>query len=107
MTFNKRIVIQREVRDGEGSFAKKEWKPIGTIHANWQNAFGSELWAAESAQAKKPATVTVRYNAFKSLGVDETCRIVFGDTIYKIVDAHDVQERHIKVEIKVEAVVNG
>ncbi len=107
MTFNKRIVIQREVRDGEGSFAKKGWKPIGTIHANWQNAFGSELWAAESAQVKKPATVTVRYKAFNALGVDEKCRIVYRGVTYKIIDAHDVQERHIKVEIKVEAVVNG
>ncbi len=107
MTFDKRITFQREVKKGEGSFAETEWDDIGVVWANWQNVFGTELWAAESVQAKKPATVTVRYNSYTNLGADETCRIVYKGIPYKIVDAHDVKEQHIKVEIKVEAMLNG
>ena len=107
MTFDKRITFQREIKNGEGSFATTEWQDIGKAWANWQNVFGSELWAAESVQAKKPATVNVRYDRFDALGIDETCRIVYNGINYKIIDAHDVKEKHIRVEIKVEAVVNG
>lgn len=107
MTFDKRITFQRQVKNGEGSFAEVEWKPIGQAWANWANVFGSELWAAESVQAKKPATVSVRYSTYIALGVDETCRVVYRGITYRIVDAHDVKEQHVRVEMKVEAVVNG
>lgn len=106
MTFNKRVQIQREFKDGEGSFAGTEWKTEKTVLANWVNVHGSEVWAAESVQAQKPATVTLRYGKYTKT-IDETCRIVYKGVSYDIVSIDNVKEQNRILEIKVKAAVNG
>ena len=106
MTFNKRIQIQREIKDGEGSFADTEWKTEKTVWANWVNVHGSEVWVAESVQAQKPATVTLRYGNYTKT-IDETCRIVYNGVSYDIVSIDNIKEQNRVIELKVKAAVNG
>lgn len=107
-----KIRIQREVKTGEGSFAKKEWADIGNksaddepkyIFAKWINVHGSEAWIADSVQAQRAATVTVRYRK----DIDETCRVLYGGAAYQIVSLNNIKEVGHWLEIKVKAAVNG
>ena len=106
MTFDKRITILREHKNGVGSFADTEWVPEKTLRANWVNVHGSEAWVADSLQAVKPATVTVRYGRFSST-IDETCRIFYKGACYDIVSINNVREENRLIEMKVKAAVNG
>lgn len=103
MTFDKRVIIQRFVRKGEGSFAEESWQDVCTVWANWINVHGSEVWAAESVQALKAATVTIRYRS----DVDEKCRILFNGVLYEIVSVDNIRQRNRALEMKVRAAVNG
>lgn len=103
MTLDKRITIQRLERSGEGSFAEEIWQEICSVWANWVNVHGSEVWAAESVQALKAATVTIRYRS----DVDEKCRILFNGIAYEIVSVNNVRQRNRVLEMKVRAAVNG
>lgn len=107
-----KIRIQKKQKIGEGSFADEAWFDLGNtaetdepkyIWSNWINVHGSEVWAAESVQAQKAATVTIRYRK----DVDEQCRIVKDGVIYQIVSIDDIQEYHQWIEMKVRAAVNG
>ena len=103
MTFNKKITIQRLQRDGEGSFADEEWVDICKPWANWINVHGSEVWAVESVQAQKAATVTIRYRK----DIDEQCRIIYNGIVYDIVSIDNIREQNRVLEMKVRAAVNG
>lgn len=103
MTFDRKIEIQRKVKNGDGSFAKEEWKPLCRPWANWQAAFGSEFWAAESVQAQRPATVTIRFRN----DVDERCRILYGGIYYEILSVDNIRQRGLFLAMKVRAAVNG
>ena len=101
-----RIRIQRKKSSGSGSFKKEEWVDIGNEstsdpprykNANWAGVHGSEAWIAESA------TVTVRFDK----RINEACRVIYGDTVYKIVSMDDISQLHHWLEIKVKASVNG
>ena len=103
MTFDRKIEIQRKVKNGSGSFASEKWETLCKPWANWQAAFGSEFWAAESVQAQRPATVTVRYRS----DVDESCRIKYGGIFYEILSIDNIRQRGVLLAMKVRAVVNG
>lgn len=103
MTFDKRITVQRLTKQGEGSFADEMWQDVCTVWAHWVNVHGSEVWVAESVQAVKPATVTIRYRS----DIDEQCRIIFNDTVYEIVSVDNIRQRNRSLEIKVKAAMNG
>jgi SPP1 family predicted phage head-tail adaptor len=109
-----RIRIQHNLKTiGSSGFNKDIWVDIGNISdteqpkyifAKWQNAFGNEVWVAESAQVKNSATVTVRYN----FAITNTCRIIRDDgMVYQIVGIDDVDQRHRFMQIKVKAMVNA
>ena len=109
---NARIRIQRKVTSGSGSFKKEEWVDIGNEsssdsprykNAKWVGVHGSEAWIAESVQAERAATVTVRLDK----RINEACRVLYGDTVYKIVSMDDISQLHHWLEIKVKASVNG
>ena len=102
MTFNKKITIYRLQRDGEGSFADEERVNVCSPWANWVNVHGSEVWAAESVQAQKAATVTIRYRK----DIDEQCRIVYNGIVYDIVSIDNIREQNRVLEMKVRAAVN-
>lgn len=109
---NTRIRIQHKVLSGSGSFKKEEWVDIGNEsnsnpprykNAKWVGVHGSEAWIAESVQAEKGATVTVRFDK----RINEACRVLYGETVYKIVSMDDISQCHHWLEIKVKASVNG
>ena len=103
MTFDKRITIQRLTQSGEGSFAEQCWENVCTVWAHWVNVHGSEVWAAESVQALKVATVTIRYRP----DVNEQCRIFFNGIYYDIVSVDNIRQRNRALEIKVKAAIYG
>lgn len=103
MTFNKKVIIERSKRTGVGSFTNKDWEEVGTAWVRWINVHGSEVWAAESVQALKPATVTMRYRK----DIDEKCRIVFNGVPYEIVSIDNIRQQNRLLEMKVRAAVNG
>lgn len=109
---NARIRIQRKVTSGSGSFKKEEWVDIGNElstdpprykNAKWVGVHGSEAWIAESVQAERAATVTVRFDK----RINEACRVLYGELVYKIVSVNDISQCHHWLEIKVKASVNG
>ena len=109
---NARIRIQRKVTSGSGSFKKEEWVDIGNElssdpprykNAKWVGVHGSEAWIAESVQAERAATVTVRFDK----RINEACRVLYGELVYKIVSVNDISQCHHRLEIKVKASVNG
>ena len=109
---NARIRIQSKVTSGSGSFKKEEWVDIGNElssdpprykNAKWVGVHGSEAWIAESVQAERAATVTVRFDK----RINEACRVLYGELVYKIVSVNDISQCHHWLEIKVKASVNG
>lgn len=107
-----KIRIQRQKKTGSGSFAKSEWVDVGNdtaddeprfIFVKWVNVHGSEAWIAESVQAQRAATLTLRYRN----DIDETCRILYGGRVYQIVSLDNIRETGQWLEIKVKAAVNG
>lgn len=106
MTFDKRIEILRSKKDGVGSFAKTIWESDKKLWANWVNVHGTEVWVADSVQAVKPATVTVRYGKYSST-IDETLRIKYKGVEYEIVSVDNVEEENRLIEMKVKVAVNG
>lgn len=109
---NARIRIQRKVTSGSGSFKKEDWVDIGNElssdpprykNAKWVGVHGSEAWIAESVQAERAATVTVRFDK----RINEACRVLYGELVYKIVSVNDISQCHHWLEIKVKASVNG
>lgn len=107
-----RIRIQHKVVSGSGSFKKEEWVDIGNEsssepprykNAKWVGVHDSEAWIAESVQAERAATVTVRFDKC----INEACRVLYRETVYKIVSMDDISQCHHWLEIKVKASVNG
>lgn len=103
MTFDRKIEIQYRTKEGEGSFTKEEWKTLCKPWANWSAVFGAEFWAAESVQAQRPATVTIRYRA----DVNEQCRILYNGVVYEILSVDNIRQRGVLLAMKVRAAVNG
>ena len=107
-----RIRIQRKVSIGSGSFKAEEWVDIGNKaasdpprvkYAKWVGVHGSEAWVAESVQAERATTVTLRFDE----QVNEACRILNGSIVYKIVSMDDIGQKHQWLELKVKAEVKG
>lgn len=73
------------------------------VWAKWVNVHGSEVWAAEAANAVQAATVLIRYRA----DVDPTWGVQKGTDWYEIVSMDNIQERNEFLELKVKRVVAG
>lgn len=83
----------------DGSRAVGAW-------AKWENAHGPEVWAAFSAAAVDPATVTIRYRS----EIDSTWYISKdnGASWYELVGSpDDIRERHEYMALKVQRVKAG
>lgn len=98
------IYLQSRSVSGEtGGFQVSVWSTQAVVWARWQNAHGSEVWAAQSVQAEAPATVLIRYCA----GVDPTWAALKGADRYEIVSVDDLYERHEYMELKVKRMAPG
>lgn len=94
---------KRTVTSDVGGFPVQSWSKIADVLAKWTNAHGSEVWTADMAGAKLPATVLIRYRS----DIDTTCAIEKGTELYEIVSIDDIQERHEYQEIKVQRLESG
>lgn len=93
----------RSVSTETGGFQTPVWSTLATVWAKWVNVHGSEVWAAQMAQAREAATVTIRWRS----GLDRTCAVEKGGTLYEVVSLDDIGERHEYIELKVQRMGGG
>jgi SPP1 family predicted phage head-tail adaptor len=94
---------KRTVPADAGGAQSPAWSTQATVWARWENAHGSEVWAAQAVQADSPATVLLRYYA----GLEPTWALLKGSDRYEIVSVDDIQERHEYMELKVRRMRSG
>ncbi len=93
------VTIQSRTASGDiGGFQEPSWVTVAVVWSKWTNVHGAEVWAAQTAQALAPATVTIRYRS----DVDPTCALLKGSDRYEILSMDDIQERHEYIELKVQ-----
>lgn len=101
------ILQKRTTTSDDGGFMIPAWADIAVVWSKWVNVHGNEVWAAQTAQAVQPATVTIRYRD----DVDPTCAVLkgTGDQVarYEIISMDDIQERHEYIEMKVQRMAEG
>jgi len=93
----------RGVTIDPGGFEKETLTTIAVVWAKWVGVHGIEAWAANSANALRAATVTIRYRA----DIDETCLVTVDSLDYEIVSMDDIQHRHEYIELKLELIRSG
>jgi SPP1 family predicted phage head-tail adaptor len=96
------IQVSTIVEDAGGA-QKPEWSDLADVFAKWTNVHGQEVWASQSVQAQKPATVLIRYLA----GVDTQSSILKDGERYQVVSVDDMQDRHEYMELKVKLVAGS
>jgi len=94
---------KRTVTSDAGGFPIQSWTKIADVLAKWMNAHGSEVWTADMAGAKMPATILIRYRS----DVDTTCAVEKGTQMYEIFSIDNIQERNEYLEIKVQRLESG
>ena len=100
--FRTPVTIERPVlsQDSGGFQSRNRYVKVASVRVKWTNVHGAEVWQAAAVQARKPATVLMRYRD----DVDETCVIKKGTDRYEIVSMDNVQERDHIIELKVQLV---
>jgi SPP1 family predicted phage head-tail adaptor len=88
--------------NGRGFSSITSYTVIATVWARWQNVHGSEVWAAESAQASEPATILIRYRS----DIDVACMVNVGSKHYRIVSMDNIENRNEYIELKVSRMVS-
>lgn len=91
------LKLQTITKDAGGFQKKEPGTTLATVKCRWQNVHGSEVWAADAAQAGEPATLLMRYRS----DVNETCYVVKSSNVYEIVSIDNIEERCEYMEIKV------
>ena len=86
-----------------GGFQKEALTTLAVVWAKWIGVHGSEAWAANSVNALRAATVTIRYRA----DVDETCLVTLDGLDYEIVSMDDIQQHHEYIELKLQLIRSG
>jgi SPP1 family predicted phage head-tail adaptor len=90
-------LYSRNITTSEGGFQVPDLVLEAEVWSKWVNVHGSEVWAAQSAQAEQPATVLIRYQE----DIDTTWVIEKDGINFEIVSIDDVRERHEYMELKV------
>ncbi|MAT45364.1 MAG: hypothetical protein CL609_23795 [Anaerolineaceae bacterium] len=99
-----RITLKRRVVNKDaGGFPSVSTETITQVLSRWKNVHGSEVWAAEVAQAQQAATVLIRYRS----DLDETCLVDKGGQLFEIVSIDNIEERSEYIELKVKRTVPG
>lgn len=99
-----RITIKtRTVATGTGGFQTPTLTTLASVWAKWVNVHGQEAWAANSVNAMRAATVTIRYRD----DIDETCVLVLHGENYEITSMDDIRQLHEYIEMKVQLIKSG
>lgn len=101
-------LLSRSLVQDTSGFQTPRYTTVAKVWAKWVNVHGTETWAAHTAQAEQPATVTIRYRT----GVDATLAIAKGEYtvtggVFEVVSIDDILEHHRYIEFKVKRVVEG
>jgi SPP1 family predicted phage head-tail adaptor len=92
------------VTQGDGGFKAKSYAVEATVWAKWQWAHGQEVWTSNADQARRSATVMIRYRS----DIDETWGVQKDGVWYDIVPPIDnILDRDQLIEMKVELLVDG
>jgi SPP1 family predicted phage head-tail adaptor len=89
---------RRAITTQTGGFQTESWSEIAEVYAKWENVHGSEVWAAASMQARRPATVLARYRA----DINKACAVSMGGDRYQILSIDNIQNRGEYMELKVQ-----
>jgi SPP1 family predicted phage head-tail adaptor len=99
--FRTKVVLKsRSVLTDTGGYQKQSLTTVRTVWAKWVGVHGVEAWAANSANALRAATVTVRYYA----DIDESWVVSADGDDYEIVSIDDLQHRHEYLELKLQLI---
>lgn len=96
-------LLERDVTVESGGFQVPDLLTIAEVWSKWTNVHGSEAWIASSVQAESPATVLIRYLD----GLDTSCVVQKGETVYEIVSIDNVGERSEYLEMKLKRWIPG
>ena len=99
------VTLERPVvtQDSGGFEHRTSYTTISTVLVKWTNAHGAEALQAQAVQARKAATVLLRYRS----DVDEACVVKKGDDRYEITSLDNIQERGEYIELKVQLMVQA
>lgn len=97
------VTLKRRTVSDVGGFQIPSYTTVAQVWARWNNAHGSEVWAADAAGASRPATVVIRYRA----DIDATCAVDKSGLLFEIVSLDDIEERHEYIELKVKRIMEG
>ena len=91
------------LRDADGYPAQEPvnvFGPCGGRSCKWEDAWGSEVYAARQAGVTDPATLTLRYTP----KITTTCTVFRGSDPrpYEVISVRDIGDRHAWMEVKVQ-----
>ena len=91
------------LRDADGYPAQEPvnvFGPGGGRSCKWEDAWGSEVYAARQAGVTDPATLTLRYTP----KITTTCTVFRGSDPrpYEVLSVRDIGDRHAWMEVKVQ-----
>lgn len=93
----------RSVSTETGGFRSQSWTEEARVYGRWTNIHGGEVWTAEAVQARKPATLLLRYRS----DVDLTWAVSLGGVRYQIVSIDNIQQRGEYMELALQELRSG
>lgn len=104
---NRRISIQRySTTLDSGGIPVGTWMDVlgaSSVPASLEPLKGKEYFQAAAVSEQNTIPVTIRYRA----GITSALRILYGTRILNIRSVVDIEERHVKLVLMCEEVVNG
>jgi SPP1 family predicted phage head-tail adaptor len=83
--------------DGMGGWTE-EWSILATVRA----AIWPKKMVEQVETGKRTATVTHQIRVRYLDGIDEECRVVFGDRIFEVISVLNVEERNRTLDLMCE-----
>lgn len=98
------IEIYAPTTSGVGILQTTSFAKIIDARCRWVNSHGKEGVIADSVQALRQATITIRYHP----SVNQACRIKKGGEFWEIITPPDnIRDRGLWMQLQVRAVVSG
>lgn len=94
---------RRAVSTAAGGFKTQTWSQVAQVYGKWTNIHGGEVWTAEAVQARKPATLLIRYRS----DVDLTWAVSLGGVRYQIVSIDNIRQRGEYMELALQEMRSG
>jgi SPP1 family predicted phage head-tail adaptor len=83
--------------DGMGGWTE-EWSTLATVRA----AIWPKKMVEQVEAGKRTATVTHQIRVRYLDGIDEECRVVFGDRVFEVISVLNVEERNRTLDLMCE-----